>query len=135
EPTRFDQLFASVQTLNNRLGDLQLSSDFFDYIIVDEVHHISAASYRPILDRFNPKILLGLTATPERMDDEDILVDFDNRIAAEIRLPEALNKNLLVPFQYFGVSDPVDISNVAWNNGRYQIGELTRIYTQNDQRV
>jgi superfamily II DNA or RNA helicase/HKD family nuclease len=135
EPSRYDQLFASVQTLNNRLDELSLSPDFFDYIIVDEVHHIKADSYRPILDRFNPKILLGLTATPERMDGADILEDFDQRIAAEIRLPEALNKNLLVPFQYFGVSDPVDISNVAWTNGRYQIGELTRIYTQNDQRV
>jgi superfamily II DNA or RNA helicase len=135
EQTRYDQLFASVQTLNNRLGSLPLSSDFFDYIIVDEVHHITADSYRPILERFNPKILLGLTATPERMDGGDILEDFDQRISAEIRLPEALNKNLLVPFQYFGVSDPVDISHVAWTNGRYQIGELTRIYTQNDQRV
>lgn len=135
EPARYDQLFATVQTLNNRIHELNLSSTFYDYIIIDEVHHIAADSYRPILQRFSPTILLGLTATPERMDGADILIDFDHRIAAEIRLPEALNRKLLTPFQYFGVSDPVDLSAVQWKNGRYEVGELTRIYTQNDQRV
>ena len=69
-----------------------------DFIIIDEVHHIAANSYRPILDKFNPKILLGLTATPERMDGENILNDFCNVIASEIRLPDALNRKLLCPF-------------------------------------
>ncbi|HEY9703260.1 MAG TPA: DEAD/DEAH box helicase family protein, partial [Allocoleopsis sp.] len=81
EPEKYDCLFASVQTLNNKIDSLALSSTFFDYIIVDEVHHIAASSYRPILIKFQPKVLLGLTATPERMDGEDILKDFCDEIA------------------------------------------------------
>ncbi|PTX45265.1 superfamily II DNA or RNA helicase [Christiangramia gaetbulicola] len=135
EPEKYDQLFASVQTLNNRLKNLPLTEDFFDYIIVDEVHHIKADSYRPILKRFNPKILLGLTATPERMDGGDITEDFHNKIAAEIRLPEALNRKLLSPFQYFALSDSIDLTNVSWKNGKYEIKELTKLYTENDRRV
>lgn len=112
-----------------------LSEYFYDFIVIDEVHHITATSYRPILFRFKPKILLGLTATPERMDAEDILIDFCDTIAAEIRLPEALNRKLLCPFQYFGITDSVDLSNAQWKNGRYLPSELTRIYTQNDKRT
>lgn len=135
EPENYDCVFASVQTLNNRMSGLQLSATFYDFIIVDEVHHIAASSYRPILERFEPKILLGLTATPERMDNEDILKDFSDTIAAEIRLPEALNRKLLCPFQYFGITDSINLSNVDWKNGRYVPSELTKIYTQNDRRV
>jgi len=135
EPEKYDCVFASVQTINNRMSSLNLSESFYDFIIIDEVHHIAAKSYRPILNRFKPKILLGLTATPERMDGEDILKDFCNTIAAEIRLPEALNRKLLSPFQYFGITDSIDLSNVTWSNGRYEPVELTRIYTQDDKRV
>lgn len=135
EPEKYDCVFASVQTLNNRIDKLNLSNTFYDFIIVDEVHHIAASSYRPILNYFNPKILLGLTATPERMDGEDILKDFSDTIAAEIRLPEALNRKLLCPFQYFGITDSIDLSKVSWKNGRYLPSELTKIYTQNDNRV
>jgi superfamily II DNA or RNA helicase len=67
---------------------------------------------------------LGLTATPERMDNENILNDFCDVIAAEIRLPEALNRKLLCPFQYFGISDNVDLQNIKWQNGKYQASEL-----------
>ncbi|MGB7843808.1 MAG: DUF3427 domain-containing protein, partial [Salinimicrobium sp.] len=135
EPFSYKQIFASVQTLKNRLKILDLARDFFDYIIVDEVHHIKADSYRPILKRFDPKLLLGLTATPERMDGGDITEDFQNKIAAEIRLPEALNRKLLSPFQYFALSDTIDLSNVNWRNGKYEIKELTKLYTENDRRV
>ncbi|MDP3946857.1 MAG: DUF3427 domain-containing protein [Lutibacter sp.] len=135
EPEKYDCVFASVQTLNNRIDSLQLSDTFYDFIIVDEVHHIAASSYRSILKHFNPKILLGLTATPERMDNEDILKDFCNTIAAEIRLPEALNRKLLCPFQYFGITDSIDLSNVTWQNGRYLPSELTNIYTKSDRRT
>jgi len=135
EPEKYDCVFASVQTLNNRIDSLTLSDSFYDFIIVDEVHHIAAASYRPIINHFKPKILLGLTATPERMDGADILKDFSDTIAAEIRLPEALNRELLCPFQYFGITDSIDLSHAQWNNGRYLPSELTRIYTQNDKRV
>lgn len=135
EPTEYQYLFASVQTLNNRLERLDLSANYFDFIIIDEVHHIAADSYRPIIHRFSPQILVGLTATPERMDGSDILVDFCEHIAAEIRLPEALNQKLLCPFNYFGVSDSVDISQVSWSRGRYLPSELSQVYTGNDQRV
>jgi len=135
EPSSNEYVFASVQTLNNRLKDINLSPDYYDFIIVDEVHHIEAKTYRPILDYFTPKILLGLTATPERMDGADILKDFCNRIAAEIRLPEALNKKLLSPFQYFGITDCIDLTNVNWANGKYAVSELTNLYTKNNIRV
>jgi superfamily II DNA or RNA helicase len=135
EPEKYDCVFASVQTLNTRLDSLKLTESFYDFIIVDEVHHIAASSYRPVINRFRPKVLLGLTATPERMDGEDVLKDFCGVIAAEIRLPEALNRKLLCPFQYFGITDSIDLSSVEWKNGRYLPGELSRIYTQNDKRV
>lgn len=135
EPESYKHLFASVQTLNSRMDGLSLSEKFFDYIVIDEVHHITAESYRPILRRFKPKILLGLTATPERMDGDNILTDFAKRIAADIRLPEALNRKLLCPFQYFAVSDSVDLSQVSWVRGCYVPSELTRVYTKSDQRV
>lgn len=134
-PQRYDQLFATVQTLTRRMPELALSRDYFDYIVIDEVHHIAAQSYQPILKRFRPHILLGLTATPERHDGEDILRDFCGTIAAELRLPDAINQRHLCPFHYFAVDDPVDLSRASWERGRYLPGELTRIYTANDQRV
>ncbi|WP_238567947.1 DEAD/DEAH box helicase [Flavobacterium sp. ASV13] len=135
EPNSNEYVFASVQTLNNRLKEIKLSPEYYDFIIVDEVHHISAATYRPIINYFKPKVLLGLTATPERMDNADILADFCNRIAAEIRLPEALNKKLLCPFQYFGITDSIDLTNVKWEKGKYSASELTSLYTKNNVRV
>ncbi len=135
EPSSYEYVFASIQTLGNRLKDLNLSREYYDFIVIDEVHHIKAASYRPILDYFTPKVLVGLTATPERMDGANILEDFSNRIAAEIRLPEAMNKKLLCPFQYFGISDSVDLSNVRWEKGKYVASEISDLYTSNDLRV
>lgn len=135
EPSSNQFVFASVQTLNNRLKDINLSPEYYDFIIVDEVHHISASTYRPIINFFKPKVLLGLTATPERMDGVNILEDFCDRIAAEIRLPEALNQKLLSPFQYFGITDNIDLSNAKWENGKYVASELSNIYTKNDVRV
>ncbi len=135
EPEKYNQLFASVQTLNNRLKTLNLSEDYYDYIVIDEVHHIAASSYQSILQQFSPKILLGLTATPERHDGTDIREDFCNTIAAELRLPEAINHGHLAPFQYFGIDDPTDLSNVQWVKGRYLPSELTSVYMANDQRV
>jgi superfamily II DNA or RNA helicase len=134
-PTNYEYVFASIQTLNNRLVNLELSKEFYDYIIIDECHHLTAASYRGIINYFNPKILLGLTATPERMDGGDIKEDFNCRIAAEIRLPEALNRKLLCPFQYFGISDSIDLTTINWERGRYVLSELSNVYTGNDRRV
>jgi superfamily II DNA or RNA helicase len=139
KPTKYKHLFASIQSLttqiSNPINTLALSEDYFDYIVIDEVHHISANSYRAVLKYFNPKILLGLTATPERHDGADILSDFCNVIAAEIRLPEAINQRHISPFQYFGIDDDTDLTKISWSKGRYDIAELTHLYTYNDQRV
>jgi len=129
-----EHLFVSVQTLQNNIGNLNLSKEYYDFIIIDEVHHISANSYRPILEKFNSIILLGLTATPERMDNENILSDFCGVIASEIRLPEALNRKLLCPFQYFGISDRIDLKSIKWQNGKYSPTELTEAYNK-DNRI
>ena len=134
-PQAYTHLFASKDMLNNHLEELDLADDFFDYIIFDEVHHIAADSYRKILSRFKPKILLGLTATPERMDGEDITKDFDGKISAEIRLDDALNNRLLAPFHYYGITDRVDLTTVTWRGGRYVISELSKVYTENDLRT
>jgi len=134
-PTSYMHVFASIQTINNRLENLEISQDYYDYIIIDECHHLTASSYRGIIIYFSPKVLLGLTATPERMDGGDIKEDFHNRIAAEIRLPEALNRKLLCPFQYFGISDSVDLTSVNWERGRYLPSELSNVFTGNDRRV
>ena len=134
-PDNYEYVFASVQTINNRLDSIDLSPGYFDYIVIDECHHLTANSYRGIINYFQPKVLLGLTATPERMDGGDIKEDFHNRIAAEIRLPEALNRKLLCPFQYFGITDSIDLTEVGWERGRYVASELSAIYTANDRRV
>ena len=135
EPTNYEHVFASKDTLNNRLDNLQLPADYYDYIVIDEVHHAAASSYRKIIDHFTPKVLLGLTATPERMDGEDITQDFDGTISAEIRLDDALNKGLLAPFYYYGITDSVDYSGVAWDKGHYVASELSHIYSYNDART
>ncbi|OEF99132.1 hypothetical protein BHF71_10175 [Vulcanibacillus modesticaldus] len=129
------QLFASIQTLNHNRKYENFVSDYFDYIILDETHHSKADSYERILNHFKPKILLGLTATPERMDNKDILEFFNNRIAAEIRLTEAIDKKLLSPFHYFAVTDPVSLENLEWQKGGYLPSQLSNLYTKNDQRA
>lgn len=127
---RMEHLFCSVGMLSGRRLWEQVGPRFYDYIVVDEAHHGTAASYRPLFDHFEPRILLGLTATPERMDGGNVAADFHNRFAAEIRLPEALEEKLLCPFHYFGTADPVDISSDRfWRNGRYDDRELEKIYT------
>lgn len=135
KPESLDNLFVSVQTLNSRALTEAVSADYYDFIIVDEFHHAAAPAYQQLLNYFKPRILLGLTATPERLDGEDILHWFDNRIAAEIRLPEAIDRKLLCPFQYFGISDSVDLSDVKWNRGGYERTALSKVYTGNDMRV
>ncbi|HXJ97812.1 MAG TPA: DEAD/DEAH box helicase family protein, partial [Gelidibacter sp.] len=133
-PTQKNAVFATIQTLSNQIESFS-NPEYYDYIILDEVHHASASTYQKVINYYHAKILLGLTATPERMDGKNILTDFNHRIAAEIRLPDALNNKLLCPFQYFGISDSVDYSRIKWNNGRYDTEELTNVLTANDIRV
>ena len=127
-PHDIDHLFCSIQTLNSRRLVDHLDSDYYDYIVIDEVHHAPAASYQEMLEHFTPRVLLGLTATPERMDGKSLLSAFDGRIAAEIRLPEAIDRNLLCPFSYFGVSDEVDLSSLRWQAGGYVDKDLENLY-------
>jgi superfamily II DNA or RNA helicase len=135
-PNRWECVFASVLSLNNRSPWQTLGAEHFDFIIVDEAHHGTASSYRSIFEKLRPEILLGLTATPERMDGSSILPDFGNVFAAEIRLPEALEEKLLCPFHYFGVTDPVDISSEAfWSKGKYDQTALENVYTGDDFRA
>lgn len=129
KPDSVENLFISIQTFNSQDFTSKTSPDFYDYIIVDEFHHAAAPTYQKLLNYYQPQILLGLTATPERMDGKTILPYFNNRIAAEIRLPEAIDRKLLCPFQYFGVTDTVDLDNLKWSAGGYDKGELSRIYS------
>lgn len=136
EPSNYQHVFASKDTLRNRVDTLQLRADYYDYMVVDEVHHIVAPTYVKLMTCFKPQILLGLTATPERTNEqEDITVFFDGHISAEIRLPAALNAGLLAPFYYYGIPDNVNLSEVRWSGHGYDIAELSRIYTQNDYRT
>lgn len=127
-----DNLFISIQTFNSQDLTSKTSKDFYDFIIVDEFHHAAAPTYQKLLEYYEPKILLGLTATPERMDGKSILTYFNDRISAEIRLPEAIDRMLLCPFQYFGVTDNVDLSELKWSAGGYDKTELSNIYTINE---
>lgn len=133
-PESLDHLFVSIQSFNSKRLYEHTASDFYDYIIVDEFHHAAADSYQRLLDHYHPKVLLGLTATPERMDGQDILKYFDDTIASEMRLTEAINQKLLSPFQYFCVSDSVDLSKLKWSRKGYDIRELENVYTSNKIR-
>ena len=130
KPQDIDHLFISIQTFNLKKFTEYTSKDFYDYIVIDETHHAVAKSYKELLEHYNPKILLGLTATPERLDGKhnELYEIFNNNITSEIRLPEAINRKLLCPFQYFGVTDEVDLDDVKWVRGGYDKKELSILY-------
>ena len=127
KPDQWDHVFASIQSLS---GDVvaKIPPDHFDVVIVDEFHHAAAKSYDDLLTHLQPKVLVGLTATPERADGKSVLHHFGGRIASEIRLWKALDQGLLSPFQYFGLAGP-DVSGVKWSGGRYAASELSNVYT------
>lgn len=133
-PEEGRHVFASVQALSHVALDRRPPASF-DVVIVDEFHHAEAPTYRRLLEHLEPRELLGLTATPERSDGESVVKWFDGRIAAELRLWEALERGLLSPFQYFGVNDQVDLANLRWTRGGYELAELERLYTGNDRRL
>ncbi|MDS0525897.1 DEAD/DEAH box helicase [Clostridium sp. SHJSY1] len=111
-----DYLFSTIQSINNNLESFK--RDEFDYIIIDEAHHAASPSYEKIIDYFSPKFLLGMTATPERCDSGDIFQVFNNNVALEVRLREALELDLVIPFHYFGITDVdgIDLSDVKIND-------------------
>ncbi|MDG2286472.1 MAG: DEAD/DEAH box helicase, partial [Alphaproteobacteria bacterium] len=133
-PSQSDHLFCSIQTFNSRELWKQ-DPNRYSYVVVDEFHRAAAPSYQRLLDSVRPDVLLGLTATPERADGNDILGWFDHETTAEIRLPSAISRRLLCPFQYFGLSDSVDLSGFTWKSGGYQRDELSDAYTGNDIRA
>jgi len=125
--TTADIIFASVHTLGQAryLQPAYFEPDHFDYIVIDEFHHVAAQSYRRIVDYFKPRFLLGLTATPFRMDNQDIYEFCEDNVVYEINLHEAINKDYLVPFHYYGVyDDTTDYSKIDMVNGRYVSEQL-----------
>lgn len=127
-------VFASIQALHaERLRELR--RDAYDVVVIDEFHHAAAESYDALLRHLEPKILLGLTATPERTDGKSILGWFDGRIATELRLWDALDQELVSPFQYFGIHDGTDLSAVDFTSGRYDVATLERVYTADHVRA
>ncbi len=129
-------IFASVATLGRAeyLNEEYFRADYFDYIVIDEFHHAVNEQYRKIADYFKPKFLLGLTATPERMDGKNIYELCDYNVPYEISLKEAINKGMLVPFHYYGIYDATDYSGLRLVKGRYDERELTEIYADNVNR-
>ena len=132
-PSKFDHVFASIQSLNSTGIDF-IQPEHFDVVVVDEFHHAGAATYALLLQHLRPNQLLGLTATPERADGLDILHYFGGSITAELRLWDAIEQQYLVPFHYFGVHDNTDLSDIPWRKGTgYDVDALSNLYTGTDR--
>ena len=130
-------IFASVATLGRveYLNENYFAPDYFTYVVIDEFHHAVNEQYQRIVDYFKPKFLLGLTATPERMDGKNIYEICDYNVPYEISLKEAINKGMLVPFHYYGImDDTVDYSALHFVRGHYEESELTAAYLENTKR-
>lgn len=129
-------IFASVATLGRveYLNENYFAPDYFTYVVIDEFHHSVNEQYQRIVDYFKPKFLLGLTATPERMDGKNIYEICDYNVPYEISLKEAINKGMLVPFHYYGIFDETDYSNLHIVRGRYDEKELNETYIGNVRR-
>jgi len=134
-PSEWKYVFASIQSLatGNRIDEIDPRA--FDMVIVDEFHHSEAPTYRRVLNHLEPTVLLGLTATPERADGENITHWFGGRVAVELRLWEAIDQGHLSPFQYFGIHDDVDLSHIPWRRGQYDQRRLSNLYTGHDARA
>lgn len=126
-------VFAMVQTLQNRLG--QIPPTTYQVMYVDEAHHTTARSWESVVEHFEPQELVGLTATPERTDGADITELFGGRYTTELRLWEAVDDQLLAPFEYVGVDDGTDLRDLAWHSGDYAVGALSDLYTGDHERV
>ena len=129
-------IFASVATLGNSnyLNEQYFPADLFQYVVVDEFHHAVTDQYRRIVEYFKPQFLLGLTATPERMDGRSTYEICDYNVPYEISLAEAINKGMLVPFHYYGIYDDTDYSGLHVVRGRYDEKELNETYIGNVHR-
>ena len=139
EPGQLDHLFATIASLRSRGLIDRFGSGHWDHVVVDECHHLPAASYRDVVPRLTPQVLVGLTATPERSDGVSLLGDFEGHVAAEVRLWHALERQLLVPFEYYGIHDGIDEHRMAalrWTRGKgYDEAALDGLYTGDDARA
>jgi superfamily II DNA or RNA helicase/HKD family nuclease len=132
KPREWRHVFASIQSLH-QLGPDQVEPGQFDVVYVDEFHHAEASTYRTLLDHLRPRVLVGLTATPERTDGTNVRDRyFDGRYAFEMRLWDALDQQLLAPFHYFGVADGTDLSSLRWERGGYRTTDLEERYVVRD---
>lgn len=138
-PKSHDHLFATIQSLKQSGLVTKLGADFWNHVVVDECHHAPADSYQAIIPALRPEVLVGLTATPERQDQQSLLGDFCGQVAAELRLWHALEKQLLAPFEYYGIHDGITekaLEAVRWSRtSGYEIGGLDKLYTGNDARA
>jgi len=122
-------LFASIQTIGRQAHLDKFAADHFDYIIVDEFHHASAPVYNNLLAHFKPQFLLGLTATPERTDQADILSLVDNNLVFECNLVHGIDADILAPFEYHGIYDEyVDYQEIPWRNGKFVPSHLDNAF-------
>ena len=130
-PTHDSHVFASIQSMT--AGTVSgFDPSHFDVVIIDEFHHAAAPTYQTVLNHFNPRELLALTATPERSDGQDVLALFDGTISAELRLWDAIDQEHLVPFHYFGISDGTDLTEINYSPSKgYDITDLSNVYTGN----
>jgi superfamily II DNA or RNA helicase/HKD family nuclease len=129
-------IFASVSTLGREeyLRQDIFAPDYFDYVVIDEFHHAVNTYYQNIVKYFKPKFLLGLTATPDRMDGRNIYEICDYNVPYEISLRDAINKGMLVPFHYYGIYDDTDYSGIHIVKGKYDTDELDKVYIGNVHR-
>ncbi|HVK88568.1 MAG TPA: DUF3427 domain-containing protein [Kofleriaceae bacterium] len=135
QPTRWEHVFASIQSaVSTKLLD-RFGPSYFQHVVVDECHHVPARSYQELVPNLRPELLVGLTATPERADHQSLLPDFDGHIAAELRLWSALDNQLLVPFEYYGISDGTNLRDVRWTRTGYDTAALAGLYTGNTVRA
>jgi superfamily II DNA or RNA helicase len=132
-----ENVFATIQSFRSRGLLERLGPTHWDYVVLDEAHHAEAATYREVLQQLTPQILLGLTATPERADGIDITQYFEDSVSAEVRLPDAIERRLLVPFHYFVArdDDSIQLSTIAFNRGRYDQGALDAMFDGNFARA
>lgn len=128
-PSRWEHVFASIQSIA-AAGVDNIAPDHFDVVVVDEFHHAAAPTYAALLERVRPVEMIGMTATPERADGMPILHWFGDRIAAELRLWDAIDQQRLAPFHYYGIHDGADLRGIPWRRGRgYDVQELENVLT------
>jgi superfamily II DNA or RNA helicase len=121
-----DVLFASKDTLRQETWLADLNPSAFQYMVIDEVHHGQSLSYQPIFQYFQPQFMLGMTATPDRVDRKDIFELFDYNNVYEIPLSEVIERGFLVPYTYIGLTDDIDYSKIRYQNQRYRVDDLER---------